>query len=51
MLNENGGIEADLTVTRTAENDFYLVVGAGFTQYLLDRQESNLFIPHSINII
>lgn len=29
MLNENGGIQADLTVTRTGENEFLVLTGAG----------------------
>jgi len=30
LCNENGGIEADVTITRLAENHFYIVTGAGF---------------------
>jgi 4-methylaminobutanoate oxidase (formaldehyde-forming) len=30
LLNSRGGIEADLTVSRLAENDFYIVTGTGF---------------------
>ncbi len=30
LCNENGGIEADLTITRLGENHFYIVTGAGF---------------------
>lgn len=30
MCNETGGIEADLTITRLAEDRFYIVTGAGF---------------------
>ena len=30
MCNTQGGIEADLTITRLAENHFYIVTGAGF---------------------
>ena len=30
LCNENGGIEADLTVTRLGENHFYIITGAGF---------------------
>ncbi|MGH6949104.1 MAG: GcvT family protein [Kiloniellales bacterium] len=30
LLNDKGGIEADVTVTRTAEDSFYLVTGSGF---------------------
>ncbi len=30
LCNERGGIEADLTIIRRAENDFYVVTGSGF---------------------
>jgi len=30
FCNENGGIEADVTITRLAEEQFYIVTGAGF---------------------
>ncbi|MEZ5667694.1 MAG: FAD-dependent oxidoreductase [Alphaproteobacteria bacterium] len=30
LLNDRGGIEADLTVTRLAEDDYYIVTGTGF---------------------
>ncbi|MEX0808407.1 MAG: FAD-dependent oxidoreductase [Dongiaceae bacterium] len=30
LLNERGGIEADLTITRLAEDRFYMVTGSGF---------------------
>ena len=30
LCNENGGIEADVTITRLGENHFYIVTGAGF---------------------
>jgi len=30
MCNESGGIEADLTITRLADERFYIVTGAGF---------------------
>ena len=30
LLNDRGGIEADLTVTRLAANDYYIVTGTGF---------------------
>ncbi len=33
MLNARGGIECDLTVTRIAENDFYLITGTGFATH------------------
>jgi sarcosine dehydrogenase len=31
MLNENGGIEADLTVARLAHDEYYIVTGTGFS--------------------
>ena len=33
LLNGRGGIEADVTVTRLAEDDFYLVTGSGFGRH------------------
>ena len=33
LLNERGGIEADVTVTRLAAQEFYLVTGAGFGRH------------------
>jgi sarcosine dehydrogenase len=33
MLNSRGGIESDLTVTRIAQNEFYLVTGTGFATH------------------
>jgi glycine cleavage system aminomethyltransferase T/glycine/D-amino acid oxidase-like deaminating enzyme len=33
LLNERGGIEADVTVTRLAPAEFYLVTGAGFGRH------------------
>ena len=30
LCNDQGGIEADLTITRTGEQSFYIVTGAGF---------------------
>jgi sarcosine dehydrogenase len=36
MLNARGGIECDLTVTRIAENEFYLVTGTGFATHDFD---------------
>lgn len=33
LLNARGGIEADVTVTRLAEDDFYLVTGSGFSRH------------------
>lgn len=33
MLNDRGGIEADLTVARLAEDEYYLVTGTGFATH------------------
>jgi glycine cleavage system aminomethyltransferase T/glycine/D-amino acid oxidase-like deaminating enzyme len=33
LLNARGGIEADVTVTRLGEDDFYLVTGSGFGRH------------------
>ena len=33
MLNDNGGIECDLTLVRTAESSFYIVTGTGFVTH------------------
>lgn len=42
MLNHRGGIECDLTVTRTGEEEFYLVTGTGFATHDLDWIRSNI---------
>ncbi|WP_297366623.1 FAD-dependent oxidoreductase [Acidocella sp.] len=36
MLNKRGGIEADLTVARLAEDEFYIVTGTGFATHDFD---------------
>ncbi|NJC68643.1 FAD-dependent oxidoreductase [Planosporangium thailandense] len=33
LLNPNGGIEADVTITRLAENEFYFVTGSAFGRH------------------
>lgn len=33
MLNDRGGIEADVTVARVAEDEFYIVTGTGFATH------------------
>lgn len=33
MLNDNGGIECDLTLARTAQDTFYIVTGTGFATH------------------
>ncbi|MEM6986521.1 MAG: FAD-dependent oxidoreductase [Pseudomonadota bacterium] len=42
MLNDKGGIECDLTVSRTAENEFYIVTGTGFATRDFNWIERNL---------
>jgi sarcosine dehydrogenase len=42
MLNARGGIEADLTVARTAEDEFYIVTGTGFATHDFNWIERNL---------
>lgn len=34
MLNDNGGIECDLTLVRTAEDEYYIVTGTGFATHV-----------------
>jgi 4-methylaminobutanoate oxidase (formaldehyde-forming) len=41
LLNSRGGIEADLTVSRLAENDFYVVTGTGFRTHDLGWMKDN----------
>ena len=36
MLNARGGIEADVTVVRTAQDEFYIVTGTGFATHDFD---------------
>ncbi len=33
LLNQRGGIEADVTITRLADDDFYFITGAGFGRH------------------
>ena len=49
ILNESGGIEADITVTRISNNEFYVVTGSNFTQYLLTllRKKSGQRFPQT----
>mgnify|MGYP003646478949 CR=1 FL=1 len=42
MLNHRGGIESDLTVTRIADDEFYLVTGTGFASHDLDWIKRNI---------
>ena len=43
MLNRHGGIECDLTVTRIAEDQYYIVTGTGFATH--DFDHINRLIP------
>ena len=42
MLNPRGGIESDLTVTRIADDEFYLVTGTGFATHDFDWIRRNI---------
>src|SRR3546814_7544749 len=47
MLNDKGGIECDLTVARTAHDEFYIVTGTGFATHDFDWIRRN--IPAGMN--
>ncbi|MEX3008506.1 FAD-dependent oxidoreductase [Hoeflea sp. TYP-13] len=47
LLNDNGGIECDLTVTRLAADTFYIVTGTGFATHDFDWIRKN--IPAGMN--
>ena len=47
MLNDRGGIECDLTVARTARDEFYIVTGTGFATHDFDWIKRN--IPPGMN--
>ena len=51
LCNERGGIEADLTITRLAENHFYIVTGAGFGVHDSDWIRQNLPADGSATLI
>ncbi|MQX37695.1 GcvT family protein [Roseospira navarrensis] len=42
MLNDKGGIECDLTVARTGEDEFYIVTGTGFATHDFDWIRRNI---------
>jgi 4-methylaminobutanoate oxidase (formaldehyde-forming) len=42
MLNNKGGIEADVTVARVARDEFYIVTGTGFATHDLDWISRNI---------
>ncbi len=47
MLDDNGGIQCDLTIARIAEQEFYIVTGTGFVTHDFDWIEKN--IPAGMN--
>ena len=47
MLNDNGGIECDLTCARIAEDEYYIVTGTGFATHDFDWISRN--IPQNMN--
>ena len=51
LCNEQGGIEADVTITRLGENHFYLVTGSGFGVHDSDWIERNLPADGLVNLI
>ena len=51
LCNDQGGIEADLTITRLGENHFYIVTGAGFGVHDSDWIRSHLPADGSAELI
>ncbi|MGI9353511.1 MAG: GcvT family protein [Rhizobiaceae bacterium] len=47
MLNDHGGIECDLTCSRTALDEYYIVTGTGFATHDFDHIQKN--IPDGMN--
>ncbi len=47
MLDDNGGIQCDVSVVRTSANEFYIVTGTGFATHDYHWIESN--IPDGLN--
>ena len=50
MLNEKGGIECDLTISRINEDHFYLVTGTAFIKHDLSWIQKHLPKDHSISV-
>jgi 4-methylaminobutanoate oxidase (formaldehyde-forming) len=50
MLNNKGGIECDLTVSRMGEDHFYLVTGTAFIKHDLSWIQRHLPNDHSISV-
>ncbi len=51
LCNEMGGIEADVTIARLAENHFYIVTGAGFGVHDSDWIRANLPTDGSTHLV
>ena len=51
LCNENGGIEADITVTRLGRDHFYIVTGSGFGVHDADWIRRNLPENGSVHLI
>ncbi len=49
MLNDRGGIEADVTVAKQADDEFYVVTGTGFATH--DRDWMSRNIPHGMDAV
>ncbi len=47
MLDDNGGIQCDLTIARVADDEFYIVTGTGFATHDFNWIEQN--IPSGLN--
>ncbi len=50
MLNEKGGIECDLSVSRVGEDDFYLVTGTAFIKHDLSWIQKHLPEDRSVTV-
>jgi len=48
MLNDNGGIECDLTCVRTKYNEYYITTGTGYATHDFDWIGRN--IPSDLNV-
>ena len=51
LLNARGGIEADLTVVRVAEDEYYIVTGTGFATHDFDWIRRNLPVGAACQLV
>ena len=51
MLNENGGIACDLTVTRISEHEYYIVTGTGFAIHDANHIQKHLREEDAANLV